>query len=176
MKDTSNRGGAMSRFFLTAGVLAIIALCVLITEVTMTPPPLARGGSPASEFAGAWRGFARAWVENQEVRLPVNLRIEVDGTVVGSIGQSELRGRFHRNRSWLGRKLNFRTDYIIAGEAVDLPGASRRGGEEKISMPMNFEDGYLKGSLFIGRRSADRITLFRVQGPNSDISGRYGAT
>ncbi len=175
MSDSSERSRT-SNVLVAAGIVLIVALCVLISEATMTPPPLARGGSPAPNFAGAWKGFATAWVNDQEIQLPIELRIENDGAVAGSIGSARINGRFTRNRSWLGRKLNLRTDYIIVGEASDYPGAPKPGLKETMTMPMNLEDSYLKGSVFVGRRGPARIMLFRVSGPASDGSGRFAVT
>lgn len=175
MSEPSGRR-RMSNVLVAAGVVLIVALCVLISEATMTPPPLARGASPAPEFAGGWRGFATAWVDDHEIHLPVDLRIENDGAVAGSIGSSRIHGRFTRNRSWLGRGLNLRTDYIIVGEASDYPGAPKHGLEETMTIPMNLEDAYLKGSVFVGRRGPARVTLFRIPGPTSDGSGRFAIT
>jgi hypothetical protein len=162
MTDNSERGSLVAKLLFGGAILLALILVVLTAEVAMTPPPFARGGAPAIPFAGEWKGFATALVDNQEVDLPIDLRIKADGAVTGSVGSSQMRARFERNRSWLGRELNIRTDYIILGEARDYPGTPKSGVGESMAMPLNLEDGYLKGSLIVGSRGPARVTLFRV--------------
>jgi hypothetical protein len=102
-----------------------------------------------TSMVGHWDGSARiivSWCTQQ--MLPVALDLHADGTVTGKVGDADLtNGRFSRNRGWLGRKLNFATDYIVRGDlngaVVAAEGISRAG----VSIPLNFRDGRFTGGL-----------------------------
>jgi hypothetical protein len=68
-------------------------------------------------MAGRWSGNARvtdSWC--RQTNLPVALDIHPDGTVSGKVGDARIRaGYIARNRGWLGRTLNVKTDYVVRG-------------------------------------------------------------
>jgi hypothetical protein len=134
---------------------------------------------PTPPMVGHWEGSARIiviWC--QQTNLPVAVDIQADGSVTGKVGDAALiNGRFKRNRGWLGRKLNLKTDYIIRGKltgsVVAAEGITRSG----VWMPLNFNDGAFVGSLDtsgwkIGGKkrmilSTARLTLTRTNNPAS---------
>lgn len=149
---------------ITALCLVAVALIALAAEVSMTPPPFAPRRSPAPAFAGEWRGTARMWMPDQtQLPLPLHLAIGADGTVRGSMGQARVTARFEWNRSWLGRALNLRSDYIIVGQVSGFAGGPAAGQQEKLSIPLRSEATYLRGAVFIGTRGPSQITLFLVR-------------
>lgn len=78
----------------------------------------------------------------------VSIKILPDGRVEGMAGGARLTGcSVKKNRGWLGRRLNIKTDYIIRGclEGAVVPGDS--GGMRKIAIPFNIIDGKLTGGL-----------------------------
>ncbi len=144
--------------------LVAIAFIALAAEVSMTPPPLAPRDSPAPSFAGEWRGTARIWMPNQtQLPLPLHLTIEADGTVGGTMGQARVKARFEWNRSWLGRALHLRSDYVIIGEVSGFALGPAAGQQEKLSIPLQAEATYLRGAVFIGKRGPSQISLFLVR-------------
>jgi hypothetical protein len=150
-------------FLLGLALVLLVAFSLVVSEVTMTPPPLAPDGSPGSQLSGNWRGSARIWLEEgQEVRLPIFLKVKEDGTVTGSVGKAMIKGRLEWNRSWLGKRLDLRTDYIIVGSVTGYPGTPAGGRPEKLAIPLTFEGAYFRGALWAGSRGPSRVTLFRA--------------
>ncbi len=144
--------------------LVAVAFVALAAEVSMTPPPFAPRRSPAPAYAGEWRGTARIWMPDQtQLPLPLHLTIGSEGTVRGSMGQARIRARFEWNRSWLGRALGLRSDYVIIGEVSGFAKGPAAGQQEKLSIPLASEGTYLRGAVFIGKRGPSQISLFLVR-------------
>jgi hypothetical protein len=148
----------ISRFIMIAG------LCVAGWSAR------AADDAVASAMTGHWKGDARIIVSwCRQTNLHVAIEIETDGTVTGKIGDATIKGRFDRNRGWLGRRLNLATDYIIRGE-LDGPIVAAEGiTRGSVSIPLNFIGGELaggvhtSGSKFGGKKrmilSASSLTL-----------------
>ncbi len=92
---------------------AVFTLTLLLTTWDVAAETVV---SPA--MIGDWQGNARIIVTWCQQRvLPVDLDIHADGNVTGKVGDATLtKGRLQRNRGWVGRKLDLKTDYIIAGK------------------------------------------------------------
>lgn len=100
-------------------------------------------------IVGHWQGSGKIIVTwCQQTNLPLALEIKGDGTVTGKVGDATLtKGRFRRNRGWLGRRLHIKTDYIITGSLegpiVATEGIVRSG----VKMPVNYSAGKLVGGM-----------------------------
>ena len=98
---------------------------------------------------GSWSGDAKiivTWCKQE--KLPLQLTIRNDGTVSGRIGDAVLKdGKLARNRGWIGRKLNIKTDYIITGRMVGEVVAAEKIARNSVSMPINFQNGQITGGL-----------------------------
>ena len=58
----------------------------------------------------------------RQTDVAVRLQLQRDASVTGKIGDAVLpKGRLRRNRGWLGRKLNIKTDYIVHGRLTGTP-------------------------------------------------------
>lgn len=67
-------------------------------------------------LAGSARAVAGTWSDET-----TRLIIGPDGSVSGTIGADAIIGaRIESNRTWFGRVLNWRSDYLIRGEQVRL--------------------------------------------------------
>jgi hypothetical protein len=121
----------------TFGILLTV-LSSWATESVVTPAML-----------GQWEGHARIIVSwCHQTNLPVKVDIHADGSVTGMVGDAKLsKGRFHRNRGWLGRKLNLATDYIITGKLDGTIVAAEGISRERVKMPLNFSGGSFKGGI-----------------------------
>jgi len=107
------------------------------------------GGLVTSSMVGHWEGNAQIVVSwCRQKTLHVNLDIKADGTVSGTIGDATLReGRLGPNRSWLGRRLNLATDYMIAGK-LDGPIVAAEGiTRERVKIPVNFNGTTYTGGV-----------------------------
>jgi hypothetical protein len=98
---------------------------------------------------GRWGGVADVVVNWTKQRtLPINIVIGADDQATGTVGDATLvRGRLLRNRGWLGRAMQIKTDYIIE---ADLDGPIIRAENiqrDMIQIPFNARDGRLVGSV-----------------------------
>lgn len=86
--------------------------------------------------------------------VQVNIHIHADGRVSGNVGASQLvKCRVKKNRTWLGRALNFKTDFIIRGgtlEGAIFPGDQIT--QREFTIPFNIEDGTIRGSIMVLQR------------------------
>jgi len=153
--------------FSVAGLLLILAIGLLLIEVVPNPPLLAPELRPTAPMIGTWKGTARmSTIETTSSDLEVQVEILPNATVTGWVGGAKIEtARLANNRSWLGRRLGLRTDYIILGEAA-LPSGERRW---EFQIPLTLEEGTFKGALFIEGKPR-RISLFRVQQLSSGMA------
>ncbi|GEM_PF-6171072 len=146
--------------FATSGFLVVLVIALLLIEVVPNPPLMAPVLELSAGMIGKWKGTAR--VSASETRpddLFVEVEIRPNKDVTGWIGGARIESaRIANNRSWLGRRLGFRTDYIILGEAV-VPSSGHRW---EFQAPMGFQEGVFRGALFIEGKPR-RFSLFRVQ-------------
>jgi hypothetical protein len=100
-------------------------------------------------MAGDWRGQGEIvvnWTRQKEIL--VQLSISPDGTVQGTIGDAALTGgRLTRNRGWLGRALDIKTDYIITGRLQNCLIAAEGVCRDSVKIPLNWSEGHFTGGL-----------------------------
>ena len=97
---------------------------------------------------GRWTGSARivvAWTK--QTNLCVTLDIREDGRVTGKVGEALLTGRFRKNRGWLGRNLEVKTDYIVVGHLQGSIVVAEGITRSRVKMPLNLTAGVLTGGL-----------------------------
>ncbi len=132
------------------------------TIVFLTVTFFGWGGSPEAEkpwappdsLVGTWEGTSRVFsvpgAESGVDTVRVRITILPDGTVQGNAGGAVfVQCRVGRNRGWLGRKLNIKTDWWIRKgflEGPIVPGDPETRRE--IDLPFNMVHGCLRGSLF----------------------------
>jgi hypothetical protein len=136
------RQSALNRFF-RRRLWSIVSLASLLSmcsscaaESVVTPATV-----------GHWEGNAKIvviWCRQPTLRVLVH--IEPDGSVSGKVGDAVLaKGRLVRNRGWIGRKLNLKTDFLVTGalngSIVDAEGIRR----PRVNIPLNFT-----GTTFVG--------------------------
>jgi hypothetical protein len=136
---------------LGTGLTAFVLLCA--NEMLGNPPLLTPALPPSSALVGTWQATAQAWPGPSEIE--VLLTVHADGTVSGEVGGAALAGaRISGNRTWLGRLLKWRTDYLIRGELRGaLGGAPLRNGD-RFAVPLNLDGPELVGSIFTSGRDA----------------------
>jgi hypothetical protein len=114
-----------------AALVLAVPLALLLNEMFGMPPVFTPELEQPAALAGVWSGVG------------VTLNIAPDGTVFGVFGQDQVyRAKLSRNRTWVGRTLNWRTDYIIMG----------RSGDHRFTAPFNMRDGRIHASFFIFER------------------------
>jgi hypothetical protein len=98
---------------------------------------------------GRWAGVADVvsdWTKQRT--LSINIVIGANDQVTGTIGDATLvHGRLLKNRGWIARTVQIKTDYIIQG---DLDGQLIRAENvqrDMVQIPFNSRDGRLVGTV-----------------------------
>jgi hypothetical protein len=139
------------RILLIAGAPLAVFLVLCANEIFGNPPLMAWMGQPPSRVLGTWRGDLRTVTRHPlAAGIAVVFTIAPDGSVAGTIGGASLiEGRLERNRSWFGKLMHWRTDYLIYGRlsrAVESYGGIV--GDDFIA-PLGATGDQLSGSLFL---------------------------
>ena len=123
-------------------ILAVVGLAVVVfvllsaNEMFGMPPLMTPALHPSPDMVGTW-----------EAKLPTMdavFTINPDASVSGSIGDASLiSARIVYNRTWFGRLMHWRTDYLILGK-------SSRG--YRFTAPLMLTGADLEGSLFLSRQ------------------------
>jgi hypothetical protein len=109
--------------------VAAVALLLFANEMLMMPPLMTTSIEMPSPFAGTWRAD------------DVEFTMASDGRVAGRIGTTPIgSARLSRNRSWFGRWIGWRSEYIVLGKMAD---------GRTFTMPFNVDGAGLRGSVFL---------------------------
>jgi len=129
---------SISRGLLLAGGAAVgLFLLLCANEIFGNPPLMTPTLRPGSTLIGTWQGPEGA------------ITIQQDGSITGA-----LTGTIRYNRSWFGKAMNWRTDYLIAGMASG----------RTFTAPLRVTDSELDGSLFFSMKEGPRpLHLRRIQ-------------
>ena len=119
----------MSRRILLSGILVpAVPLALVLNEIFGMPPAFTAPLAEPVPVAGVWSGTG------------ITLAIAPDGSVFGTFGQDQIyRARIRGNRTWVGRALRLRTEYIIEGQV----------GQNRFTAPFNICNGRIQASFFV---------------------------
>jgi hypothetical protein len=132
------------RVVMAIGGAATGIFALLAANEILGNPPLMTPGFHASNLQGEWRGKGRAG--------DLRMTIHPDGSIAGTLdGVSVSAGRMQRNRTWFGRLMHWRTDYLVDGSLAG----------ERFTAPMMHSGADLSGSLFLKNRP-HAVLLTRV--------------
>ncbi|MCX6354378.1 MAG: hypothetical protein NTZ78_05680 [Candidatus Aureabacteria bacterium] len=130
-------------------LLMVSLTTVALAAESLFPPP---------ELTGTWEGTSQLtrelWIQPDQKNsvenwLTVSLTVLPNGAVEGKAGGASLANCVvKRNRGWLARKFNIRTDYIIAGYLNGKIAPKDTAGLKQITIPFNIIDGRIQGSIF----------------------------
>jgi hypothetical protein len=127
------------RKMLYAAVLAVLTVFVLLcaNEMLGQPPLMTAAGRPPAEAVGTWTAeVTKVSREPLPGGIPVELTVHADGSVSGTIGGKQLTsGRLMQNRSWFGRMMNWRTEYLIRGTLAGAVESYGGAGGDRFSAP-----------------------------------------
>lgn len=85
--------------------------------------------------------------------IQVSIIIGNNGEVSGMVGEAALAEcKVTRNRGWLSRQLNIKTDFIINGKLIGRTFEKDSMLNKNISIPFNVNNGELTGSLFLNNK------------------------
>jgi hypothetical protein len=146
------------RVVLALLALPLAAFLLLCANEIFGQPPFMSGAAQPDALAGTWRA-ALTTVSRQALpeEIPVTFTIDANGVVSGAVGNATVTGaRLVRNRSWFGRWMHLRTEYLIEG-ALSRPVESYGGtAGDRFSAPLDPNRGELAGSLFLSHPGAPR--------------------
>jgi len=123
---------APSRLILLYGLpVAAIFLALCANEIFGMPPLMTPSGPIPAELAGSW----------QQENPAIAISIALDGSVSGTIDNDPIaNSRLIRNRSWFGRLMHWRTDYLIEGTL---------SGSDRFTVPLVIRGSQIDGSVFL---------------------------
>jgi hypothetical protein len=127
---------------------AVIAACLVllvINEVFGHPPLMTPRPHLTADMRGVWSHGA------------ILFEVASDAAVSGRYGDVQFAGKLRRNRTWFGKWMNWRTDYIILGSFSD---------GRPISVPVQWTGNGYTGSVFIGPN-------YKAAGPVSFTATRH---
>jgi len=135
---------------------AFILLCA--NEIFGQPPLMTRADAPPAGIVGTWHANLTT-VSRQPLpdEIPIVFTIGPDGSVSGAVGNAALTsGQFMANRSWFGRVMNWRTDYVIRGTLSRVVESYGGTAGDRFSAPLNPRGAELDGSLFLSHPGAPK--------------------
>ncbi len=142
--------------FLWVSLAAFILLCA--NEIFGQPPLMTRTGRPPATMVGSWHANLTT-VSRQALpdEIPVVFTIGPDGSVSGAVGNAALtNGQLAANRSWFGRLMNWRTDYVIRGTLSRVVESYGGTAGDRFSAPLNPRGSDLDGALFLSHPGAPK--------------------
>jgi hypothetical protein len=154
---------------LFACLWAILAVFILLcaNEMFGQPPLMTRAGRPPAGMVGTWHANLTT-VSTQPLphEISVVFTIGPDGSVSGAVGNAALTsGRFVPNRSWFGRLMNWRTDYLIQGTLSRVVESYGGTAGDRFSAPLNPRGSELDGALFLFHPGAPKPLGLKLKKP-----------
>jgi len=128
--------------YLLAPLAVFVLLCA--NEIFGNPPLMTGTAAPPVALTGTWSARGSAGLV---------FAISPDGSVTGSVRDQPLTGRLTRNRSWFGRLMHWRTDYLIQG-------ALSNG--DRFQAPFELQEMELSGS-FARRHDGEPTQVHRFR-------------
>jgi hypothetical protein len=126
--------------FLLPPLALFLLLCA--NEIFGQPPLMTGTGPAPAAVLGTWYA---------EGAVPIALTIATDGSVSGAVGSQALSdARLVGNRSWFGRLMHWRTDYLIRG---------RLSGDGRFMAPLIVRRSELDGTLFLAGSAARPLQM-----------------
>jgi len=124
---------------------SFVLLCA--NEAFLNPPLMTPPLKPAPALVGSWQA--------EPGRAEVVFLIQPDTSVAGQLGADLLTGaHITFNRSWFGKFMHWRTDYLIQGSVSGQP----------FSAPFDLAGDGLKGSFFLSGRPVVYSLRMRKRG------------
>jgi hypothetical protein len=124
------------KVLIVVGIAVVVFILLCANEMFGMPPLMTPAFHPPPDMAGNWAASLTT--------IDVVFTINPDASVSGRIGDATLMsGRIVYNRSWFGRLMNWRTDYLIMGKL------SRGGG---FTAPLMLRGVGLEGALFLSQK------------------------
>lgn len=137
-----------------------IAVTLLISASFLKTSTASNEAFPPPTLVGIWRENAEIFgsfkIEPYPSKAPeghqdVVIAIDASGTITGRVGQAVFNNcTLRRNRGWLGRTLNVKSDFIVLGGHMEGKIAPKdEGGRREFTIPFNIKNGKLSGTIML---------------------------
>jgi len=154
-------------------LIALLSI-ILMLLLSYSKSESATNWTPPSSIVGDWSGKHLVVVRTKTNgkynfikstgAVNFNLSIHLDGNVTGTLGNASFEGcMVKKNRGWIGRVLNLKTDFVIKGNLVGAIFPDDQNKNKVISMPVDLENNTLKGSLFQIEGAIDMFPMVDVR-------------
>jgi len=143
---SSGAGWEVPRKILIVVGLAVVVFILLCANEAFGMPPLMTPALHASpELVGTW--------EAKPGSMDAVFTINPDASVSGRIGDATvINGRVVYDRSWFGRLMHWRTDYLIMGKLSRVVRPSEGVAGDGFAAPLTMRGVGLEGALFLSQR------------------------
>ena len=119
-----------------AGLAVVVFILLCANEMFGMPPLMTPALHPSPNMVGTWEASLLA--------MDAVFTINPDASVSGRIGDAAvMNGRIIYSRSWFGKLMNWRTDYLIMGQLS-------RGN--RFTAPLTPRGAGLEGTLFLSQQ------------------------
>jgi hypothetical protein len=140
--------------------LASLVFSGIIIALFTLPSQSKSSWQPPDSLAGTWSAKSEVFADFKKGKYPseypedlidITIQINRDATVDGKVGDATLKDCWiKKNRSWFGRWLNIKTDFIICKGTIDgkvVP--EDKLTSRRFTIPFNIVDGKMRGSIML---------------------------
>ena len=133
------------KVLIVVGIAVGVFILLCANEAFGMPPLMTPALHPPPDMVGTWEARLGA--------MDAVFTINPDASVSGRIGDATLiDGRIIYNRSWFGRLMHWRTDYLIMGRLSQVVRPSEGVAGDRFTAPLTMTGVGLEGALFLSRR------------------------
>ena len=130
---------------IVVGLAVAVFILLCANEMLGMPPLMTPAFHPPPELVGTWE----AKLGSMDAAFAIN----PDASVSGRIGDATLiGGRMIYNRSWFGRFMRWRTDYLIMSKLSRVVRPSDRVAGDRFTAPLTLRGVGLEGALFLSQQ------------------------
>jgi hypothetical protein len=133
------------KILIVAGLAVSVFILLCANEAFGMPPLMTPALHPLPDMVGTW--------EAKLGSMDAVFTINPDASVSGRIGDATLvNGRMIYNRSWFGRFMHWRTDYLIMSKLSRVVRPSERVAGDGFTAPLTIRGAGLEGALFLSQK------------------------
>ena len=133
------------KILIVVGLAVAVFILLCANEAFGMPPLMTPAFHPPPELVGTW--------EAKRGSMDAVFTINPDASVSGRIGDATLvNGRMIYNRSWFGRFMHWRTDYLIMSKLSRVVRPSERVAGDGFTAPLTIRGAGLEGALFLSQK------------------------
>ncbi|MGA2771822.1 MAG: hypothetical protein ABSG26_13505 [Bryobacteraceae bacterium] len=133
------------KVLIVVGLAVGVFILLCANEAFGMPPLMTPAFHPPRDMVGTW--------EAKLGSMDAVFTINPDASVSGRIGDATLtNGRMIYNRSWFGKLMHWRTDYLRMGKLSRVVRPSERVAGDGFTAPLTMRGVGLEGALFLSQQ------------------------